>query len=52
MNNLKGPTMSKLELFERETSTYRDGWAGLDSWAHIGTAKLLRFEVLTEDVKP
>ena len=48
MNNLKGPTMSKLELFERETSTYRDGWAGLDSWAHIGTAKLLQQRMTRE----
>ena len=40
--------MSKLELFERETSTYRDGWAGLDSWAHIGTAKLLQQRMTRE----
>ena len=40
--------MTTLELFERETSTYRDGWAGLDSWAHIGTAKLLQQRMTRE----
>ena len=48
MTNLKGPTMSKLELYERESHTYAPGWSHLDSWAHIGTAKLLQQRMTRE----
>ena len=34
--------MQTLELYERDSFTYSDGWADLDSWAHIGTAKMLK----------
>lgn len=40
--------MTTLELYERETHTYRDGWAGLDSWAYIGTAKMLQQRMTRE----
>ena len=40
--------MSTLELFERESHTYAPGWSHLDSWAHIGTAKLLQQRMTRE----
>jgi len=40
--------MIKIELHERETFTYASGWDELDSWAHIGTAKLLQQRMTRE----
>jgi hypothetical protein len=34
--------MTRLELFKRETDTYTSGWAHLDDWTHLGTAKMLQ----------
>jgi hypothetical protein len=33
--------MTHLELYQRDSNTYADGWAHLDEWQHLGTVKLL-----------
>ena len=33
--------MQTLDLFQRNSHTYADGWSHLDDWQHIGTAKQL-----------
>ena len=40
--------MTKLELHQRITHTYADGWADLDEWQHLGTAKMLRWNATAE----
>lgn len=34
--------MQTLELYKRDSHTYTDGWADLDEWTHLGTAKMLQ----------
>ena len=40
--------MEKLELHQRMTHTYADGWSDLDEWQHLGTAKMLRWNATAE----
>jgi hypothetical protein len=40
--------MQNLELHQRMTHTYADGWADLDDWQHLGTAKMLRWNATAE----
>ena len=40
--------MEKFIICKRETHTYRDGWADLDSWTQLGTAKMLQARMIEE----
>lgn len=39
----------KIDLYERLTHQYRDGWRDLDEDKFIGTAKVLRYQRLADD---
>ena len=39
----------KIDVFERLTHQYRDGWSGEDQHQYIGRAKVLRYQRLADD---
>lgn len=39
----------KIDLYERFTHTYRDGWQELDEHKFVGTVKVLRYQRLADD---